>query len=313
MLTEHKSGDKLVWVDLFNPTNEEIAQACTVYQLDIPPREQLEEIEFSSRLQYEDEVFTISVPVTPHKKPGNGEDVTTPLGFVLTRDILVTIRFAQLHTFEAIIKRVARRPRSAPDIFMVIIEALVDYSADRLEELRAEALKISQRIFHKEMQQRQKNEVANVNTMLRDILIEIGDMGERLSHIRDTLLVLQRLTPYVAEHGDGWMEAEIKARLKMAGADVVSLNDYEVHLTDKLQFLLDADLGFISTEQSDLFKVMTIWSTVGIPPVLLAGIWGMNFHVMPELAWHDGYPIALGTIALSAIIPLMWFKWRGWW
>jgi magnesium transporter len=78
VLTEHQSGGKMVWVDLYNPTNEEIGKACTDYQLDIPPREQLEEIEFSSRLQYEDGVFTISVPVTPHQKPGNGEDVTSP-------------------------------------------------------------------------------------------------------------------------------------------------------------------------------------------------------------------------------------------
>ncbi|HEX4270644.1 MAG TPA: magnesium transporter CorA family protein [Rhizomicrobium sp.] len=312
MLTEHQSGGKTVWVDLYNPTNEEIGEACTVYGLDIPPREQLEEIEFSSRLQYEAGVFTISVPVTPHNKNG-GEDVTSPLGFVLTKDMLVTVRFAQLHTFEAITARVKRRSRSAPDIFMVILEAMIDYSADRLEELRAEALKISQRIFHKEMQDWQRHNVSQVNRMLRDILVEIGDMGERISHIRDTLLVLQRGMPFLIEHGDGWMESQVKARLKMAGADVQSLNDYEVHLTDKLQFLLDADLGFINVEQNDLFKVMTIWSVVGIPPVLLAGIWGMNFHFMPELSLPYGYPIALATIVLSGVLPLTWFKWRGWW
>jgi magnesium transporter len=312
VLTEHQSGGKLVWVDLYNPTNEEIAQACTVYKLDIPPREQLEEIEFSSRLQYEDEVFTISVPVTPHAKT-SGEDITTPLGFVLTRDLLVTVRFAQLHTFEAITMRVQRRPRSAPDIFLVIIEALIDYNADRLEELRAAALKISQRIFHKEMQNWQRNKVAKVNRMLRDTLVEIGDISERLAHVRETLLVLQRAVPFVGEHGDSWLEDVLKARLKMASADVQSLNEYEVHLTDKLQFLLDADLGFISTEQNDLFKVMTIWSVVGIPPVLIAGIYGMNFHFMPELAWRYGYPYGLILIAVSAILPLLWFKWRGWW
>ena len=312
MLTEHKSGGRLVWVDLYNPTNAEIAQACTTYRLDIPPRDQLEEIEFSSRLQYEDGVFTISVPVTPHVRNG-GEDVTTPLGFVLTKDLLVTIRFAQLHTFEAITKRVERRERSAPDIFLVILEAMIDYGADRLEELRAEALRISQRIFHNKMQEMQKKNVTIVNSMLRETLVEIGDMGERLSHIRDTLLVLQRAMPFITEHGDDWMEPAVKARLKMAAGDVASLNDYEVHLTDKLQFLLDADLGFINVEQNDLFKVMTIWSVVGIPPVLLAGIWGMNFHFMPELAWHYGYPLALVTIALSGVIPLAWFKWRGWW
>jgi len=312
VLIEHESGGKLVWVDLFNPTNEEIAKACTEYQLDIPPREQLEEIEFSSRLQYEDGAFTISVPVTPHNKDG-GEDVTSPLGFVLTKDLLVTVRFAQLHTFEAITQRIKRRPRSAPDIFMVILEALIDYNADRLEELRSEALKISQRIFHKEMQDWQRNKVAHVNRMLRETLVEIGDMGERLSHIRDTMLVLQRAVPFVSENGDGWLEDLVKARLKTARADVLSLNDYVVHLTDKLQFLLDADLGFISTEQNDLFKVMTIWSVAGIPPVLVAGIYGMNFHFMPELNWPDGYPFGLAMIALSATLPLLWFKWKGWW
>ena len=82
-----------------NPTPEEIAKACTDYGLNIPPREQLEEIEFSSRLQYEDGTFTISVPVTPHNK--GEEDATSPLGFVLTKDILVTVRFARLHTFRS--------------------------------------------------------------------------------------------------------------------------------------------------------------------------------------------------------------------
>ncbi|MFO1246775.1 MAG: CorA family divalent cation transporter [Alphaproteobacteria bacterium] len=313
MLTEHKSGGKLVWVDLYNPTNEDIGEACSIYGLEIPPRDQLEEIEFSSRLQYEDDVFTISVPVTPHKKPGEGEDETTPLGFVLAKDLLVTIRFTHLHTMPAIIKRVERRERSAPDIFMVILEALIDYGADRLEELRAEALRISQRIFHKDMQDWQRNKVARVNRMLRDTLVEIGDMGERLSHIRDTLLVLQRAVPFVTEHGDGWLEPIVKSRLKTAAADVQSLNEYEVHLTDKIQFLLDADLGFINTEQNDLFKVMTIWSVAGIPPVLLAGIWGMNFHFMPELSWPWGYPMALASIAVSVVLPLMWFKHKGWW
>jgi len=312
VLIEHKSGGKLVWVDLFNPTNEEIGRACTEYQLDIPPRAQLEEIEFSSRLQYEDEVFTISVPVTPHNKNG-GEDVTSPLGFVLTKDLLVTLRFSQLHTFDAIKTRVERRPRSASDVFMVILEAMIDYNADRLEELRAEALKISQRIFHKEMQDWQRNKVAKVNRMLRETLVEIGDIGERLSHIRDTLLVLQRAIPFVAEHGSGWLEDLVKARLRTASADVQSLNDYEIHLTDKIQFLLDADLGFIATEQNDLFKVLTIASVVGIPPVLVAGIYGMNFHYMPELAWPDGYPFGLAMIVLSGVLPLLWFKWKGWW
>jgi len=312
VLTEHKSDGKLVWVDLCEPTENEIARACDDYGLDIPPREQLEEIEFSSRLQYEDGTFTISLPVTTHSRNGE-DDVTSPLGFVLTKDLLVTIRFAHLHTFPAIIKRVERRPRTAPDIFMVIVEALVDYGADRLEELRAEALAISNRVFHKQMRAQRRTNVKRTNRMLRDTLVEIGDMGERLSYIRDTLLVMQRAVPFVAEHGDGWLGGTVKTRLKMAGSDVQSLNDYEVHLTDKLQFLLDAALGFINTEQNDLFKVLTIASVVGIPPTFVASMYGMKFHNMPELNWAWGYQWGLFLILLSTVIPILWFKFRGWW
>jgi len=309
VLTVHESGGKAVWVDLWNPSPEELARACRDYRLPIPPREQLEEIEFSSRLQYEDGIFTLSVPVTPHSR--HGVEDTSPLGFVLTKDMLVTVRFARLHTFEAITERVKRRRRSAPDIFLVILEALIDYGADRLEEMRAEAQKISGRIFHKERPGRRN--VKTTSRMLRATMVEIGDLGERLSYIRDTLLVLQRAVPFLTEHGDGWMETAVKARLKMAGSDVQSLNDYEVHLTDKIQFLLDATLGFINNEQNDLFKVLTVASVVGIPPVLVAGIYGMNFHDMPELSWPYGYAWGLGLIVISGVIPAVWFKIRGWW
>jgi magnesium transporter len=310
VLTVYPSEGKPVWVDLWNPTSEEIAKACTDYRLNIPPRAQLEEIEFSSRLQYEDGIFTLSVPVTPHTK--DEDEATSPLGFVLTAELLVTVRFARLHTFEAITARVKRRPRTAPDIFLVILEALVDYNADRLEELRARAMSISRRIFRKEMREARRN-ITRTNRMLRATLVEIGDMGEHLSHIRDTLLVLQRAVPFVTEHGDGWLEPPLKARLKMAGSDVQSLNDYEVHLTDKIQFLLDAALGFINTEQNDLFKVLTIASVIGIPPTFIASMYGMNFHNMPEYSWAWGYEWGLGLIVLSIILPIVWFKVRGWW
>ena len=310
MRTEHKSGGRTVWVDLCEPSEDERQQACTDFGLDIPPREELEEIEFSSRLQYEDGIFTISVPVTPHGK--DGADVTSPLGFMLTKDLLVTIRFAHLHTFPGIIKRVERRPRSAPDIFLVILEALVDYGADRLEELRAEALAVSNRIFHKELPSKRRRNVARTDRMLRDTLVDIGDMGERLSHIRDTLLVLQRVAPFVTEHGNGWLDDTARARLKMVSSDVLSLNDYEVHLTDKIQFLLDAALGFINTEQNNLFKVLTIASVVGIPPTFIASMYGMNFHDMPELNRKHGYPIAFGAMVVSTLATYLYFKKRKW-
>ena len=310
MLNVYLSNGKPTWVDLREPSEDELAQACRDYGLDIPPREKLEEIEFSSRLQYEDDKFTISVPVTPHI---GQDDLPSTLGFVLTKDLLVTIRFARLNTFPEIIKRVETRPRNAPEIFLMILETLVDHGADRLEELRAEALVISHRIFHAQTAEQGRRHVAKTDRLLHDTLVDIGDMGQRLSHIRDTLLVLQRAIPFVSEHGDSWLGDPIKVRLKVASQDVQSLNTYESHLTDKIQFLLDAALGFISTEQNNLFKVLTIASVVGIPPTFVASMYGMNFHNMPELSWAWGYQWGLFLILLSTIIPIVWFKWRGWW
>ena len=100
--------------------------------------------------------------------------------------------------------------------------------------------------------------------------------------------------------------------MKAIRADIASLTEYQSHLSGKAQFLLDATLGFINIEQNEIVKTLTITSVVGIPPVLVAGIYGMNFHVMPELSWPLGYPMAMALIVVSGLLPLVWFKRRGW-
>lgn len=308
MLSIHPPTGKPVWIDLREPTPEELAQACNDFSLPIPTRDRLEEIEFSSRLHADNDIITLSVPVSPYI--AGQEPMTTPVGFVLTPNVLATVRFARMHTFAPIAERLDSHPVSSAKVFVTLIETIVDYSADRLEDIKAGTIKVSQRVFSKGMKQ---NNVSRTNKMLRQTLIEIGEMGERLSEIRDTLLVLQRVSPFVIENGANWIGDDVKARLKTAANDVQSLNDFEVHLTDKVQFLLDATLGFINTEQNDLFKVLTIASVVGIPPTFVASMYGMNFHNIPEYAWAYGYQWGLGLIVLSTIVPILWFKWRGWW
>src|ERR1019366_4657282 len=96
-------------------------------------------------------------------------------------------------------------------------------------------------------------------------------------------------------------------------SDVQSLSSHENRLSDKIQFLLDASLGLINVEQNDIFKVLTIVSVIGIPPTLIASMYGMNFKTIPEYDWSYGYPYVLALILLSALLPLLWFKWRRWW
>ena len=107
-------------------------------------------------------------------------------------------------------------------------------------------------------------------------------------------------------------DAGIRAQLKSLQRDVSSLNDYESHLTDKIHFLLDATLGMTNVEQNNIFRILTVVSVVGIPPTFFASMWGMNFKGMPELEWTYGYEFALFVIIVSALIPIFWFKWRGW-
>jgi magnesium transporter len=123
---------------------------------------------------------------------------------------------------------------------------------------------------------------------------------------------LQRIVPFAAEPARAFIPDGVRSRLRVAQGDLTSLTDYQIHLSEKVQFLLDAVLGFINTKQNEIFTVLTIVSVVGIPPTLVAGIYGMNFKNMPELEWAWGYQFGLAMIVLSTILPILWFKWRGW-
>lgn len=191
----------------------------------------------------------------------------------------------------------------------MMMEAMVDYIADQLEGIAGELAKISKDMFRSSVAARN---VKRLNRLLRSTLTSIGFAGERLSHIRESLLGLERIITYTVESCRSWEDKAFLERLATAQHDLKSLIDYELHLSNKTQFLLDANLGLISTEQNEIFKVLTIVSVVGIPPTLIASMYGMNFRYMPELAWTHGYAFGLGLIALSTLLPIIWFKWRGW-
>ena len=299
-----------IWIDLFNPTPEEIERVRSEWHLQVPPRGQMEEIESSSRLSVQDGTVHVNMPVMAHP----GEDAPTPLGFVLTRDMLLTVRYTHLHGFDTAISHFDKEggARTSTEAFATLSEGIIDYGADALEQIGADLNNISRRVFRNYGSKRPRNN-ARSNRALRDTLVAVGETGEKLSQIRESLLGLQRMLPYIMDKAKEWVAPEVGERLKTAGQDLQSLNDFEVHLSNKVQFLLDAVLGFINTEQNDIFKVLTIVSVVGIPPTLVASMYGMNFHNMPEYSWTWGYQWGLFLIVFSALVPTLWFKWRGWW
>ena len=302
--------DEVIWLDLFNATDEEKAFAESRAGVRIPSMEALSEIESSSRLIVESDVIYLSTPVVAQ---GDTTDpFLSPVGFILSSSLLVTVRFAELSIFESVAERVRRDEslRSSTGVFTALMEALVDRGADVLERLGSELDQISRSVFRGDPN-KVRHRVRS-NEALRQTLSAIGRIGDRLSQARDVFLGVGRIVPFVIGLPHEWIVAEFDSRLGAVSKDIASLNDYEAHLSNKVQFLLDAVLGFITMEQNDLFKVLTIVSVVGIPPTLMAGVYGMNFKFMPELSWAWGYPYGLAIIALSALIPVIWFKWRGW-
>jgi magnesium transporter len=300
-----------LWIDLFNPTDDEINGVAKALSIAIPDREALDEIESSSRLQFEDGIIQVSLPVSAHED----DDGPTPVGFLITEKFLVTVRYTEMHAFVMAAHQCSKAHdplTTSAAVFTTIIEGMVDYGADMLEEIGAELNSVSKDVFRRYGKKRQRN-ISRANRRMRETLVAVGLAGERLSQIRDSILGMQRGVPYALDKGKNWFSPECAARLKTAAADSQSLADFEVHLSNKVQFLLDAVLGFINTEQNDIFKVLTIASVVGIPPTFLASMWGMNFETIGEYHWRYGYDFALAMIAISTILPIVWFKWRGWW
>jgi magnesium transporter len=301
---------QVVWIDLLNPTDEETALVEKRTGLRVPSMAALSEIESTSRLIVDRGVIYLSTPLVAQ---GDTEDYySSPAGFILSQTLLVTIRFAEQSTFNAVAKKVQddETLHNSAGVFTTLMEALVDRGADVLERLGGELDKISRSVFRGDPNKRRHT--VRSNASLRRALAKIGIIGDRLSLARDVFLGIDRIVPFVAGLKHDWIIPEFESRLAALAKDTASLNAYEEHLSNKVQFLLDAILGFINIEQNDLFKILTIVSVVGIPPTVMAGIWGMNFKAMPELNWEFGYPIALAVIVLSTIIPLIWFKWRGW-
>jgi magnesium transporter len=299
---------RAVWIDLIEPTEEETHAVEGLTGLHVPGRRELAEIEVSSRLRRKPEALYLSTPLVSFQ---DGKDPRlTPVGFVLGEDRLITVRFANYFAFDAAAAEAvdAGEAVTAQGVFVDILEAIVDRLADLLETASGELDHISRDAFRGEKSIHDRRSTARQ----RRTLTGVGAIGDKLSQIRDTLLGVERIVTFVAEGMKDRRNKDVALRLAALRADLGSLGDYESRLADKVQFLLDAVLGFISVEQNDIFKLLTIVSVVGIPPTLIASMYGMNFHNMPELSWRYGYQFGLAMIVLSTLAPLGWFKWRGW-
>lgn len=300
------------WIDMFNPTPEEDKFVERATGISIPTREEMQEIEVSSRLYSENgaEFMTMSaVTNLDTDKP-----ILTPITFVLKGSTLVTVRHAEPKPF-AIFSIRAQRPggvqcATGEQVMMSLLEALIDRLADALERVGMKIDAISQEIFHP------TNKVkASARTKdFQRVITDIGREGELLSMTRESLLSMNRVLTYhvAVTEDDKKAVKEARTRIRTVQRDVASLTEHTAYLSSKVNFLLEATLGLINLEQSQIIKIFSIASVCLMPPTLIASSYGMNFKMMPELEWTFGYPMAVLLMIVSAIVPFYYFRKKGW-
>ena len=298
--------DGAIWIDALDPSAEERQRLSDALKVDLPSHQDMHEIEASSRLFVADSVVYMTTPVLARAE--SEEPEVGPLTFVLTPKALVTIRYVDPRSLALFVERAKRNPRlcATPiDAFVGLIDTLVDRMADALEAVGTRIDRMSHEVFLN------RPDGKGSRPDLQHIVQGVGRAGDLISKSRDSLAGFARIIPFLAvSHVK--LNHDHKALLKIATRDIRSLTEHADFQTQRATFLLNASLGLIDREQNDIVKTLTVAATAFLPPTLIASIYGMNFRIMPELNWPLGYPLALGLMLLSAILPLWYLRRRGW-
>jgi magnesium transporter len=275
--------------------------------MELPTRADMEEIEISSRLYQEEGGLFMTALVLSHADSEHPTaDVVT---FVLAHEKLVTIRYIDpqpFRTFAARCERSSVPTASAEAVLLVLLDVIVDRMADILEHIGKEIEQISRDIFN-------GNGQKSIGSRdFQGILRSLGHKHDLSGKLRESLLTIGRVITFLTQALDTKPAKDTKAHLKTLTRDIASLQDHSSYLGSKLNYLLDATLGLINIDQNNIIKIMSVAAMVFLPPTLFASIWGMNFKDMPELNWMLGYPLAVVVMIVSAVVPYLWFKRRGW-
>ncbi len=314
-----------IWIDLFEPTPEEERTLEAALGMNIPTRAEMQAIELSSRLYEENGLLFMTATVLTRSDTAQPE--SSAITFILVGEKLVTLRYADpapFSTFRA-------RREAHPSVYQTnyqflagLMDAVIERLADILEGVGTNLDAISLRVFEPEQSTRhhmhgdlQRSAHGRARRARQrnfvEVLRRIGAVSDLVSRARESLVSLNRLVTFFRERcketGGG---RESLAHWKTVAADLSSLSDHASFISSKVSFLLDATLGMINNEQNAIIKILSVAALVFLPPTLVAGIYGMNFHVLPELQWPHGYPFALALMVISAVLPYLFFRRKGW-
>jgi magnesium transporter len=299
----------IVWIDMYSPSVDEKKYIEKCFNIDVLTSEEISRIEVMSPFYKSKEAYYMTL--TTISKNENGHFDGTPFTSVMTNNCLITLHYSEMpviNTFLNLTKHDLEIYKNPPVLLSALTEIFTHDVGELLEKIGNDMNDLIQQVFTKNQNKNSDNKNYN------DIIALIGNGGNTISRCRESLVSINRLIIYFTQiERDKVAYREHGLRLRHISREISSLTEYASFLSQRISFLLDATLGLLSVEQNMIVKVFTIASAVLMPPTLIASIYGMNFHHMPETNWEYGYPLALFLMLISAVIPFYFFKKKGWW
>lgn len=291
-----------VWVDLTEPTDNERAWVKSIYGVSLPDEDDVKDIEASAR-HYEAENGDLHLRTDFLLEEEDGPSRIVTVAFILSRNILFSLHTHDLPVFRLVRMRARSRPGSIADHKDVLLDLYAtdaEYSADALEGVYQGLEEVTRLVLQKGLGDQDAAEALNAVAQKEDL------NGRIRSNMMDTRRAISFLMRGRLLNADQFQEARQILR------DIESLDGHTAFLFEKINFLMDATVGFININQNKIIKMFSVASVAFLPPTLIASIYGMNFEFMPELQWQLGYPFSLGLMIASAIAPFWYFRKRGW-
>lgn len=301
-LDNQELPQNILWIDLIHPSSKEIAFISNEFNLNFPTKEEREEIELSAKYWEDNATITINAHFLIKEGQENIKLGTEIVTFVTAKNILFTIRYNEFKTFEEIQTRILASPKNFEDGFDIIdkmFEVRVEKDADLLEWVDKEARRLKISLL-------EKKDEYSYDKMLKDI----SSLQELDMRIRDSLFDKRRAMISLLKSDK--IDRDIKQNLTIVLKDLNSLVEFSVsqlNILDNIQTILASQ---INIEQNKIIKFFTVATVTMMPPTLIGTIYGMNFKFMPELELHYSYPVVLGVMIVSIILPVIIFKKKGW-
>ncbi|MDB5908275.1 MAG: corA [Massilia sp.] len=291
-----------VWVDLTDPTDEERAWVKAIYGVTLPGEDEVKDIEASARY-YEAENGDLHLRTDFLLEEDDGPSRVVTVAFILARKMLFSVHTDDLPVFRLVRMRARSRPGSIADYMDVLLDLYAtdaEYSADALEGIYQNLEGVSGRVLQEEFTD--QDAAAALNAIAHE-----EDLNGR---IRRNMMDTRRAVSFLMR--GRLLNAEQFEEARQILRDIESLDGHTSFLFDKINFLMDATVGFININQNKIIKIFSVASVAFLPPTLIASIYGMNFKTFPELDWTFGYPFAVLLMFTSAIAPFWYFRRRGW-